>query len=48
MIVTKGLPGADVVPALENFAIEVGNDGNQEVSGIVAPKVFEQANQLFV
>ena len=37
MRVTKGLPGQIVVPALVDFAIEVGDDGDEHVGGIFAP-----------
>ena len=37
--------GANVVPTFVNFAIEVGDDGDQEVGGVFAPEFFEKSDQ---
>ncbi len=41
----EGAAGADGIPAFINFAIEVGDDGDEHVGWIFAPGVFEQADQ---
>ena len=48
MMVTKGLAGADIVPAFVDFAIEVGDDGDEHVGGIFAPGDFEEADHRAV
>src|SRR5712692_7486291 len=35
----------DFAPALAQFAIEMRNDGNQQVGGFFAPERFEQAHE---
>ena len=48
MRVTKGRPGQTSVPAFVDLAIEVGDDRNQQVGGLFAPAVFQEADQRTV
>src|SRR5580693_3196489 len=36
--------GIDGVPAFPDFAVEVGDNGNEQVGGMGAPELFEQAD----
>src|SRR5271163_4022179 len=40
----EGPPGVNGAPAFRDFAIEVGNDGDEEVGWVRAPVFFEQAH----